>query len=92
MRAPPRKRYWAQGGIAGVLGNDDTVAHHVEDTLVAGAGLCSRDVTEFVVSRSRDAISWLIDSGVPDPMLRHTVLVVSAAADAPVRRTDRNLP
>ncbi|HVK54380.1 MAG TPA: L-aspartate oxidase [Burkholderiales bacterium] len=56
---------WAQGGIAGVLGDDDSVALHVEDTLIAGAGLCSRDVTEFVVSDSRAAIDWLIQAGVP---------------------------
>jgi L-aspartate oxidase len=56
---------WAQGGIAGVLGDDDSVADHVEDTLVAGAGLCSRDATEFVVSHSKAAIDWLINAGVP---------------------------
>jgi len=56
---------WAQGGIAGVLGDDDSIADHVQDTLVAGAGLCSRDATEFVVSHSREAIHWLIEAGVP---------------------------
>jgi L-aspartate oxidase len=56
---------WAQGGIAGVLGDDDSVADHVQDTLVAGAGLCSRDATEFVVSHSKLAIDWLIQAGVP---------------------------
>ncbi|MBA2690136.1 MAG: FAD-dependent oxidoreductase, partial [Burkholderiales bacterium] len=56
---------WAQGGIAGVLGSGDSIADHVEDTLIAGAGLCSRDVTEFVVSSSRAAIDWLIQAGVP---------------------------
>ena len=56
---------WAQGGIAGVLGSDDSVADHVEDTLIAGAGLCSRDATEYVVSNSKSAIDWLIQAGVP---------------------------
>src|SRR6266481_2989730 len=56
---------WAQGGIAGVLGSDDSIANHVQDTLVAGAGLCSRDVAEFVVSGSKTAIDWLIRAGVP---------------------------
>ncbi len=32
--------YWAQGGMAAVLHNRDTVDSHVEDTLAAGAGLC----------------------------------------------------
>jgi len=56
---------WAQGGIAGVLGDDDSISDHVQDTLVAGAGLCSRDATEFVVSQSKAAIDWLIQAGVP---------------------------
>jgi L-aspartate oxidase len=56
---------WAQGGIAGVLGSDDSIADHVQDTLVAGAGLCSRDATEYVVSNSKAAIEWLIQTGVP---------------------------
>ncbi len=56
---------WAQGGIAGVLNHADSVDSHVKDTLVAGAGLCSRDVTEFVVSESKNAIQWLIEAGVP---------------------------
>ena len=56
---------WAQGGIAGVLGDDDSIDDHVKDTLIAGAGLCSRDATEFVVSHSKAAIEWLIQAGVP---------------------------
>ncbi|MES2355467.1 MAG: L-aspartate oxidase [Pseudomonadota bacterium] len=56
---------WAQGGIAGVLGSDDSIARHVQDTLVAGAGLCNRETTEFVVSESKAAIEWLIETGVP---------------------------
>lgn len=40
---------WAQGGLAAVLGTGDSTAGHVEDTLVAGAGLCEPDrVTELV--------------------------------------------
>ncbi len=40
---------WAQGGLAAVLGTGDSAAGHVEDTLVAGAGLCEPDrVTELV--------------------------------------------
>ncbi|HZJ95667.1 MAG TPA: L-aspartate oxidase [Thiopseudomonas sp.] len=57
--------YWAQGGIAGVLDDSDTVESHVEDTLIAGAGLCNKAAVQFTVENSRSAIDWLIEQGVP---------------------------
>lgn len=54
----------AQGGIAAVLDDEDSVESHVADTLVAGAGLCHKDVVEFTVANSKSAIDWLIDLGV----------------------------
>ncbi|CAB1369369.1 L-aspartate oxidase [Denitratisoma oestradiolicum] len=56
---------WAQGGIAAVLDEADSIASHIDDTLVAGAGLCDPEATRFVVENSRQAIQWLIDQGVP---------------------------
>lgn len=56
--------WFAQGGIAAVLDDDDTVEAHVADTLNAGAGLCHEDAVRFTVERSREAIRWLIDQGV----------------------------
>lgn len=56
---------WAQGGIAAVLDPEDTIAAHVDDTLLAGAGLCDADATRFVVENSKAAIEWLIELGVP---------------------------
>ena len=56
--------YWAQGGMAAVLDKDDTIESHVEDTLRAGVGLCRKDVVEFVVSHSADAVDWLVGLGV----------------------------
>jgi L-aspartate oxidase len=56
---------WAQGGIAAVLADDDTIAEHIRDTLVAGAGLCDPEVTRFVVEHSREMVEWLIRQGVP---------------------------
>jgi len=55
---------WAQGGIAAVLASDDSIEAHVQDTLIAGAGLCDAIVTRQVVSGGREAIQWLIDQGV----------------------------
>jgi L-aspartate oxidase len=57
--------FYAQGGIAAVLDNTDTVEAHVKDTLIAGAGLCHEDVVRFTVEHSRQSIQWLIDQGVP---------------------------
>jgi L-aspartate oxidase len=55
---------WAQGGIAAVLADDDTIEEHIRDTLVAGAGLCDPEVTRFVVEHSRETVEWLIRQGV----------------------------
>ncbi len=56
---------WAQGGIAAVLDSHDSHDQHVQDTLVAGAGLCDEAATRFIVSHGREAIEWLISQGVP---------------------------
>lgn len=56
---------YAQGGVSAVLDACDTVQSHVEDTMQAGAGLCHRDVVQFVVEHGRESIQWLIDLGVP---------------------------
>ncbi|WP_324731433.1 L-aspartate oxidase [Pseudomonas paeninsulae] len=57
--------YWAQGGVAAVLDDMDTVESHVDDTLNSGAGLCREEAVRFTVEHSREAIQWLIDQGVP---------------------------
>ena len=56
---------WAQGGVAAVLDEEDTVDAHVQDTLTAGAGLCHESSVRFTVENSTDAINWLVDLGVP---------------------------
>ncbi|UFH48567.1 L-aspartate oxidase [Pseudomonas sp. KNUC1026] len=57
--------YRAQGGVAAVLDDRDTVDSHVQDTLVAGGGLCNEAAVRFTVEHSREAIEWLIAQGVP---------------------------
>ncbi|SDF77085.1 L-aspartate oxidase [Phytopseudomonas seleniipraecipitans] len=57
--------FWAQGGVAAVLDDSDTIDSHVDDTLNAGGGLCREDAVRFTVEHSREAIQWLIDQGVP---------------------------
>jgi L-aspartate oxidase len=56
---------WAQGGIAAVLDSGDSHQKHIEDTLVAGAGLCDEGATRYIVEHGRAAIEWLIEQGVP---------------------------
>ncbi|MBY0473452.1 MAG: L-aspartate oxidase [Nitrosomonas sp.] len=55
---------WAQGGIAAALSNDDSPSQHVQDTLIAGAGLCDENITKFIIENATDAIHWLISQGV----------------------------
>jgi L-aspartate oxidase len=56
---------WAQGGIAAVLEPGDTFENHIEDTMVAGAGLNDRATVEFVVGNAPAAIERLAALGVP---------------------------
>ena len=56
---------WAQGGIAAVLDSGDTHQKHIDDTLVAGGGLCDEAATRFIIEHGREAIEWLIEQGVP---------------------------
>jgi L-aspartate oxidase len=56
---------WAQGGIVGVLGDDDSVDSHVRDTQDAGAGLVDEGTARFIAEHSAAAIEWLVAQGVP---------------------------
>ncbi len=55
---------YAQGGIAGVMDFDnDSFDKHIEDTLIAGDGLCNRHIVEIVVKEGRDRINEIIEWG-----------------------------
>ena len=54
---------YAQGGIACVIAKDDDFTAHVEDTLVAGAGLCNRSVVDQVVREGPERIQELVERG-----------------------------
>jgi L-aspartate oxidase len=56
---------WAQGGIAAVLEPGDTFESHIEDTMIAGAGLNDRATVEMVVENAPAAIEGLAKLGVP---------------------------
>jgi len=55
---------YAQGGISAVLDASDSIESHVEDTLVAGAGLCDEAMVRMVVEHGPENIRWLLDQGV----------------------------
>ena len=64
---------WAQGGIASVWAEDDTVELHVQDTLDAGAGLCREEVVRSILAEGPARIRELIEIGArfdghPDPL------------------------
>ena len=56
---------WAQGGIAAVMDRNDSFDSHVDDTLVAGAGLSDPAATRFVVEHAPESVDWLRSLGVP---------------------------
>jgi len=56
--------FYAQGGIAAVFDETDSIESHIEDTLIAGAGLCDREAVSFIASNARHCVQWLIDNGV----------------------------
>ena len=54
---------WAQGGIAAALDPEDSPAEHLEDTLVAGVGLCDRDAVEALVTEGPKRVRQLVALG-----------------------------
>lgn len=56
---------WAQGGIAAVIDPADSLASHIDDTLVAGAWLNDADAVRAVVEGAPGAVEWLVAEGVP---------------------------
>jgi len=56
---------WAQGGIVGVLGSDDSIESHVRDTQEAGAGLVDEETARYIARHSAEAVAWLVERGVP---------------------------
>lgn len=54
---------YAQGGIASVIDPNDSFEKHVQDTLIAGAGLCNREAVESMVKEGPERIKDLINIG-----------------------------
>jgi L-aspartate oxidase len=56
---------YAQGGIAAVFDDNDSIESHIQDTLAAGAGICDEDVVRFTAENAKESMQWLIGKGVP---------------------------
>ncbi|HEV7755069.1 MAG TPA: L-aspartate oxidase [Mycobacteriales bacterium] len=94
---------WAQGGIAAVLDPHDTPAAHLEDTLVAGVGLCDPEAVRVLVTEGPDRVRELIAFGAefdrhPDGSLmltreggHHANRIVHAGGDATGAEVQRAL-
>ncbi|KGJ97697.1 L-aspartate oxidase [Thalassotalea sp. ND16A] len=56
--------FYAQGGIAAVFDENDSIDAHVNDTLIAGNGLCDKDMVHFTAENAKASMQWLIAQGV----------------------------
>lgn len=56
---------YAQGGIAAVFDDNDSIENHIQDTLKAGAGICNEEVVRFTARNAKESMQWLIKKGVP---------------------------
>jgi len=56
--------YYAQGGIAAAIAENDSPQQHLRDTLVSGRGICDRDAVEVLVNEGRERVLELIDLGM----------------------------
>ncbi len=75
---------WAQGGIAAVIDQTDSLALHVEDTMRAGAGLCDLDAVKFLVEHAPECIQSLVGMGVAfDRKENQLALTLEAAHSRP---------
>lgn len=55
---------YAQGGVAVVIDKDDSYEKHIEDTLIAGDGLCNEDIVELVVKEGPERINEIVNYGI----------------------------
>lgn len=56
--------FYAQGGVAAVLDQADSAEQHIEDTLIAGAGLCQIDAVKHCVENGKASVDFLLNHDV----------------------------
>jgi len=57
--------YYAQGGIAAVMDPEDSFDAHINDSMVAGRGLCDFDALEILVKEGQQCVREIIEMGMP---------------------------
>jgi L-aspartate oxidase len=81
---------YAQGGIAAVLGQGDTPEAHIQDTLVAGAGLCHEVVAEICAREGPDRVRELMARGAQFDMDERGQLHLTREGGHSARRVAHN--
>ena len=55
--------FYAQGGIAAVFDETDSIESHIDDTLIARAGICDRPAVSFFAIHAKHCVQWLLHQG-----------------------------
>ncbi len=55
---------WAQGGIAAVRSENDSIDQHINDTIINGHGICDNKVVHNIIEQGPDSILWLEKNGI----------------------------
>ena len=56
--------FYAQGGVAAVLDETDSIQQHIDDTMIAGAQLCELDAVRHTVEGGKPSVDFLLQNGV----------------------------
>jgi L-aspartate oxidase len=66
--------YYAQGGVAAVLDQTDSIEQHIEDTMIAGAHLCELQAVQQTVEGGKSSVDFLLKQGVNFTLDEHDQL------------------
>ncbi|QIO09323.1 L-aspartate oxidase [Acinetobacter lanii] len=66
--------YYAQGGVAAVLDQADSIQQHMDDTLIAGAHLCEHQAVQHTVEGGKASVDFLLNQGVKFTLDEHEQL------------------
>ena len=78
--------YWAQGGLAAALAEEDSPAKHLEDTITAGRGLVRRSAAEVLTEEAPECFEDLVALGVHFDADRHGTLALGLEGGHGMRR------